>query len=108
MLIKFTGGKVYDPANGINGEVRDIYVENGRIVQPGPDARVHEEYSLKGRVVMAGAIDPHSHIGGGKVTIARMLMPEDHIGQEVARGDITRSGVGRAASVIKVRGASSA
>ena len=96
MLIKFTGGKVYDPANGINGEVRDIYVENGRIVQPGPDARVHEEYSLKGRVVMAGAIDPHSHIGGGKVTIARMLMPEDHIGQEVARGDITRSGVGRA------------
>ena len=26
MLIKLTGGKVYDPANGINGEVRDIYV----------------------------------------------------------------------------------
>ena len=32
MLIKLTGGKVYDPANKVSGEVRDIYVENGRIV----------------------------------------------------------------------------
>ena len=96
MLIKFTGGKVYDPANGIDGQIRDIFVENGRIVQPSPDARVHEEYNLKGRVVMAGAIDPHSHIGGGKVTIARMLMPEDHAGHEYCRGDCTRSGVGNA------------
>jgi formylmethanofuran dehydrogenase subunit A len=96
MLIKFTGGKVYDPANGIDGQIRDIYVENGRIVQPLPEARVHEEYNLKGRVVMAGAIDPHSHIGGGKVTIARMLMPEDHAGHEQCRGDCTRSGVGYA------------
>jgi formylmethanofuran dehydrogenase subunit A len=96
MLIKLTGGKVYDPANGVDGVVRDIYVQDGRIVEPSPDAKVHEEYSLKGRVVMAGAIDPHSHIGGGKVTIARMLMPEDHIGHEHCRGECTRSGVGRA------------
>ena len=34
---------------------------------------------------MAGAIDPHTHIGGGKMTIARMLLPEDHIKDEVAR-----------------------
>ena len=45
---------------------------------------------------MAGAIDPHSHIGGGKVTIARMLMPEDHLGKEVARSDLERSGCGHA------------
>ena len=96
MLIKLSGGKVYDPANGVDGVIRDIYVEDGRIVMPRPDARVHEEYNLLGRVVMAGGIDPHSHIGGGKVTIARMLMPEDHIGQERARNGAQRSGVGRA------------
>jgi formylmethanofuran dehydrogenase subunit A len=96
MLIKLTGGKVYDPANGIDGQIRDIFIQDGRIVQPAPDARVHEEYNLRGRVVMAGGIDPHSHIGGGKVTIARMLMPEDHQGHECARGDLTRSGVGHA------------
>ena len=32
MLTKLTGGKVYDPANKVSGEVRDIYVEDGKIV----------------------------------------------------------------------------
>jgi len=26
-VIKFRGGKLYDPANGIDGEVRDLFVE---------------------------------------------------------------------------------
>jgi formylmethanofuran dehydrogenase subunit A len=29
-------------------------------------------------IVMAGGIDMHSHIGGGKVNLARLLLPEDH------------------------------
>lgn len=96
MLIKLTGGKVYDPTNGIDGEIRDIFVRNGRIIAPGPAEKADQEYPLHGRVVMAGGIDPHSHIGGGKVTIARMLMPEDHIGHEVARTELTRAGCGHA------------
>lgn len=97
MLIKITGGKVYDPANGVDGAVRDIFIQDDRIVaDPGPGARVDQEYSAKGRVVMAGAIDPHTHIGGGKMTIARMMLPEDHQGDLVARTDITRAGCGLA------------
>jgi formylmethanofuran dehydrogenase subunit A len=96
MLTKLTGGKVYDPANGIDGEVRDIFIEDGRIVSPSPDAKIAQEYPVHGRVIMAGGIDPHSHIGGGKVTIARTLMPEDHIGHEVAATELTRPGVGHA------------
>ncbi len=96
MLIKLTGGKVYDPMNSVDGVVRDVFIEDGRIVTPDPSAKVDQEYPLHGRVVMAGGIDPHSHIGGGKVTIARMLMPEDHLGHEVARTELTRSGCGHA------------
>jgi len=97
MLIKLSGGTVYDPANGVSGEVRDIYVEDGRIIAaPSPETRIDKTYDLKGRVVMAGAIDPHTHIGGGKMTIARMLLPEDHIKDEVARTDLTRAGTGHA------------
>ena len=96
MLIKLTGGKVYDPANGVDGEVRDIFIENGRIVSPEPDAKVDQEYALHGRVIMAGGIDPHSHIGGGKMNIARMMLPEDHLGHEVARTELTRAGAGHA------------
>ena len=58
MLIKLSGGKVYDPANSVNGEVRDVYVNGGKIVAPDPNARVDKEFDLKGRIVMAGAIDP--------------------------------------------------
>lgn len=96
MMIKLTGGKVYDPTNKVDGQVRDIYVADGRIIPPAPEARVDKEYDLKGRIVMAGAIDPHTHIGGGKVTIARTLMPEDHSHDEVAHTAITRAGTGHA------------
>ena len=63
-----------------------------------------QTYDLKGRVVMAGAIDPHTHIGGGKMTIARMLIPEDHMKDEVARTDITRAGTGHAVPSTMVTG----
>jgi formylmethanofuran dehydrogenase subunit A len=96
MLIKLTGGKVYDPANKVSGEVRDIYVEDGKIVAPRPEAKPDQTYDVKGKVVMAGAIDPHTHIGGGKMTIARMLLPEDHQNDSVARTDVTRAGCGHA------------
>lgn len=96
MLIKLSGAKVYDPANSVNGELRDVYVDGGKIVSPDSGARVDKEYDLKGRVVMAGAIDPHTHIGGGKVTIARTLMPDDHQIDEVAHTELTRAGTGHA------------
>ena len=104
MVIKLSGGKIYDPANKVSGEVRDIYVEDGMIVAAPADGRVAQTYDLKGRVVMAGAIDPHTHIGGGKMTIARMLIPEDHMKDEVARTDITRAGTGHAVPSTMVTG----
>ncbi len=96
MLTKLTGGTVYDPMHGVNGEVRDIWIEDGRIVAPRPNARIDQEYGLKGRVIMAGAIDPHTHIGGGKMTIARMMLPEDHAGYPVSATELTRAGCGHA------------
>lgn len=96
MLIKLTGGKVYDPEHGVDGEVRDIFIEDGRIVSPDPNARIADEYPVRGKVIMAGGIDPHSHIGGGKMTIARTMLPEDHMADPVARTHLTRAGVGHA------------
>ena len=98
MLIKLSGGILYDPMHGVNGEQRDIYVRDGRIVpRPTSSEPVTTEVDLRGKVVMAGAIDPHTHIGGGKVNIARTLLPEDHRPHPVPRTPRTRSGVGYAA-----------
>jgi formylmethanofuran dehydrogenase subunit A len=97
MLIKLTGGTVYDPASGIDGQIKTLYVQDGKFIkQPAVDVKVDKEYDLKGKVLMAGAIDMHTHIGGGKGNIARMLIPEDHRKDPVHRSDITRSGCGHA------------
>ncbi len=97
MLTKLKGGKVYDPANQVNGEVRDVFVCGGRIVAaPAPGERVDREHDVSGSIVMAGAIDLHTHIGGGKVNIARNMLPEDHRGDIVERTSLTRSGCGHA------------
>ncbi len=96
MLTKLTGGKIYDPANALAGEQTDIYIEDGRIIKTPENASVDKEYDIRNKVVMAGAIDMHSHIGGGKNNIARILMPEDHRSDPVIRTDLTRSGSGHA------------
>ena len=35
-------------------------------------------YDLEGAVTMAGALDIHSHIAGGNVNTARLMLPEQH------------------------------
>lgn len=93
MLIKLSAGTVYDPVNGVNGEVRDIYIRDGKIVaKPGGDERISAEYDLRGKVVMAGGIDLHTHIGGGKLNLARTLLPEFCRTHPLDRGALTRSG----------------
>ena len=67
-MLWLKNGRVYDPAHGVDGQVRDIYVDRGRIVPaPAPGSAIDGEIDLAGMVVMAGAIDLHTHIGGGKV-----------------------------------------
>ncbi|MBA2350228.1 MAG: formylmethanofuran dehydrogenase subunit A [Burkholderiales bacterium] len=98
MLSKLTGGSVYDPAHEINGQARDIYVRDGRIIDaPGIDQRIDREFDLRGKTVMAGAIDLHTHVGGGKVNIARNMMIEDHANHAHQRTPLKRSGCGHAA-----------
>ncbi len=98
MLTKLARGKVIDPAHGVNGELRDIFVRDGCIAEPPVvDERIDQVYDLAGKIVMAGAIDIHTHIGGGKVNIARAMLPEDHRGDPLVRTELTRSSAGHAA-----------
>lgn len=98
MLIKLSGGTVYDPVHGINGEKRDIYLQDGYITRkPASSIKIDKIYDLNGKIIMAGAIDIHTHIGGGKVNIARMMLPEDHRADLVSKTKLTRSGCGHAA-----------
>ena len=77
MITLLKNGKLYDPTHNKNGVVEDIYIRDGRIIsKPSHTEKINQTYDLTGKIVMAGAIDMHSHIGGGKVNIARMMLPE--------------------------------
>ena len=98
MLTRLKGGKVYDPAHGVDGDVRDVYVRGGVIVSPpAGEERAGAEFDVAGRIVMAGAIDLHTHIGGGKVNLARALLPEDQRAHRHPRTAHTRACTGHAA-----------
>jgi formylmethanofuran dehydrogenase subunit A len=71
------GGRVIDPARGIDA-VADVWVKDGRVVPAGEPGAGGTPVDASGCLVMAGGIDLHSHIGGGKVNLARLLLPEDH------------------------------
>ena len=84
-------GYVYDPLNKVDGEVMDISLSKGRVVDSVKNAK---EIDASGKIVMPGGVDLHSHIAGSKINIGRLMRPEDHRKDVVKRTHITRSGVG--------------
>ena len=45
-LFKISGGYVYDPQNGLDGQVHDLWVEDGRIVEAPDDPTVRPGRTL--------------------------------------------------------------
>ena len=90
--LRIVNGRVYDPANGVNGAVQDVCVRDGKIVADvPPDAK---RIDAAGMVVMPGGIDIHCHIAGPKVNLARKVQPETHQDDVQLRTRLTRSGTG--------------
>jgi formylmethanofuran dehydrogenase subunit A len=90
--IRISGGAIHDPANDVDGEVRDLCLDDGKVVADvGPDAR---RIDARGMVVMPGGVDIHAHIAGPAVNAARRLSPDDRCGDPLDRTEILRSGTG--------------
>jgi formylmethanofuran dehydrogenase subunit A len=90
--LRIVNGRVFDPAHGVNGAVRDICIRDGKIVDDvPPDAR---RIDVTGMVVMPGGVDIHCHIAGPKANLARKVQPEDHRHDVQLRTRLTRSGTG--------------
>ena len=77
MLTRITNGRVIDPAHGRDG-IGEVWMRDGRIVDPPTGARADKTHDATGKIVMAGAIDIHSHIAGANTNTARLLLPEEH------------------------------
>ena len=91
-MLRIAQGRVYDPANGIDGEVRDVCLDGGKVVEEVPSDA--PRLDARGMVVMPGGVDIHSHIAGPAVNAARKLAPEEHRADVVDRTAVMRSGTG--------------
>src|ERR671918_453159 len=73
-MLRIAQGSVYDPANGIDGEVRDVCLDGGTVVEELPSHA--------------------ARIAGPKINAARKLTPEEHRADVLDRTAIARSGTG--------------
>src|SRR5262249_19538904 len=74
LLSLIRGGRVIDPANA-RDEIADLWIRDGRIIAAPDGVRPDEVWDAGGKIVMAGAIDIHSHIASDNVNRARLLLP---------------------------------
>ncbi|MEM0926649.1 MAG: formylmethanofuran dehydrogenase subunit A, partial [Planctomycetota bacterium] len=70
------GGHLIDPSQELDG-VGDLWISGDSISeQPLQESQADQIIDATDCVVMAGGIDIHTHIGGGKLSIARLLMQD--------------------------------
>lgn len=85
MNILVKGGLVYDPRNKMDGEKKDIFIEDGTIVD---ETRPEITIDATDKIVMPGGIDLHSHIATYGLNMARFKFgfpTLDVIGHEYAK-----------------------
>jgi len=71
LIIK--NGLIFDPINNINGEIKDILIESGKIVEKFSSETNLKEINAKGKTIIPSAIDIHTHVASQQVNWARLL-----------------------------------
>ncbi len=74
-MLRIAGGRVHDPANGIDGVVKDVCIADGRVVA---DVQGGRAIDARGMVVFPGGVDIHTHVAGAAVNFARGMTPENY------------------------------
>jgi len=84
LIIK--NGLVFDPINNINGEIKDILIESGKIVEKFGNEKDVREIEAKGKTVIPSAIDIHTHVASQQVDWARLLGTKHNSYKEIWKG----------------------
>jgi formylmethanofuran dehydrogenase subunit A len=92
-MLRITGGKVYDPTNGVDGQIKDLFIDdNGCFAASADRGRTIDAAGL---IIFPGGVDVHTHVAGGAINFARAMTPEDHRRtQAFIRTKTRRSGLG--------------
>jgi formylmethanofuran dehydrogenase subunit A len=75
LIIK--NGLVFDPLNNINGEIKDILIESGKIVENFSNQKDVKEIDAKDKTIIPAATDIHTHVAAQQVNWVRLLGTKD-------------------------------
>ncbi len=84
LIIK--NGVVFDPINNIDGEINDILIESGKIVEKFSNETDVKEINAKGKTVIPSAVDIHTHVASQQVNWARLLGTNNNKFKEIWQG----------------------
>ncbi len=74
-LIRLDVALICDPLRADRTESRTLWIDGSKFVAKPADSRqVEHHYRMLDCVAMACGIDAHTHIGGGKVNLARLML----------------------------------
>src|SRR5687767_15966160 len=91
-MLRISGGRVYDPANGVAGVVKDVCMDGGRIVA---DVQGGRTIDATGMIVFPGGVDIHTHVAGAALNFARAMTPENQRdASKFFHTETTRAGIG--------------
>ena len=71
--ISIRNGIVFDPINKVEGEVKDILIENGKIVDKFTSEKDVKQIDAKNKTVIPSALDIHSHVASYQLNLVRLL-----------------------------------
>ncbi len=71
--LRITNAKIYDPASNTHGVVRDLLIENGKIVSQFSPSAAPRTIDAQNTVLMPGAVEVHSHVASLPINTARII-----------------------------------
>ena len=78
--LRISNARVHDPANGVDGAVRDVLIADGKIVVAfGAEVRPGDvtQIDAAGLIAMPGGVDIHCHIASSSINRARAIAGEE-------------------------------
>jgi formylmethanofuran dehydrogenase subunit A len=84
LLVK--NGLVFDPFNNVEGELKDILIENGKIVDKFASNNDIQEIDAKGKTVIPAAVEIHSHVASQQLNWTRLLGSDNKDFQNLWKG----------------------
>jgi len=79
-------GFVFDPFNNIEGEKKDILIEDGKLVDKFASSNSIKEIDAKGKTVVPAAVEIHAHIASQQLNWVRLLGSDNQEFQNLWNG----------------------